>query len=77
MSTKRRRDRRLNGRELMRDVHDSGQSVPVLFMSGYAPEEAGSEGSVVAEAPALNKPFSADWLGHAVRRARDANPRTA
>jgi CheY-like chemotaxis protein len=47
-------------------------NMPVLFISGYAPDELHRRGIVVRAEHLLEKPITSARLGHAVRRALDA-----
>jgi FixJ family two-component response regulator len=46
----------------------------VLFMSGYAEDAALVSGRVTAGLPFIQKPFTLQQLGHAVRQMLDARP---
>jgi CheY-like chemotaxis protein len=62
----------MGGLELARQLDERGCQVPVLFISGYAPEDASSPSH--KRWPVLNKPFTTEQLLKAVNAMR--YPRT-
>jgi PAS domain S-box-containing protein len=57
----------LGGRGLVSELHELSPAIRVLFMSGYTDNEILRRGLRSAEAPFLQKPFTAESLRAAVR----------
>jgi CheY-like chemotaxis protein len=69
---------RMNGPELVRALRAKGVHVPVLFMSGYTPDELVTVDAEGGQLELLEKPFTATDLLARVREALDGRlPRTA
>ena len=62
----------MGGRQLREHLHELFPKLPVVFMSGYASDEALGRGWVDPGDPLLQKPFSAEELVRAVRNALDS-----
>jgi CheY-like chemotaxis protein len=62
---------KLGGRELARRLHADRPDLPVLYLSGYAPDGLLTDGSSSEAADFLQKPFSPQHLSTAVRRILD------
>jgi two-component system, cell cycle sensor histidine kinase and response regulator CckA len=62
---------RMNGRDLARRVTALRPGIRVVFMSGYADEVAGEEGTLAPGAMFLQKPFTTDALLTVLRQALD------
>ena len=62
---------KMGGLELARTLRERGATVPILFMSGYAGGDAGTDQELAAYGPLLDKPFALDGLARAVRDALD------
>jgi FixJ family two-component response regulator len=62
---------RMGGRELAAQLYDTRPDVPVLYMSGYAEEAVRGNGVLDPGTHFIGKPFTADVLLAAVRRALD------
>jgi two-component system, cell cycle sensor histidine kinase and response regulator CckA len=64
-----------SGRRLAEGLRQRRPDLNVLFMSGYTEDVVIRHGVELGEVGFLQKPFSTDQLGQAVRRALDAAPR--
>jgi PAS domain S-box-containing protein len=62
----------MSGPELARHVGGRRPGIPVLYISGYAPEALGEPDALVADNALLAKPFTAAALLQAVRSRLDA-----
>ena len=62
----------MGGRQLRERLHERFPRLPVVFMSGYASDEALGRGWVEPGDPLLQKPFAAEELVRAVRDALDS-----
>jgi len=60
----------MSGPQLARRLRDERPSLPVLFMTGYAPDDAG-HGDALREEEVLAKPFLPDALAAKVRKVLD------
>jgi CheY-like chemotaxis protein len=60
-----------NGAELAREITRIRSGLPVLFMSGYTEDALIHNGRLAAGVRLLEKPFSMNDLGSAVRKALD------
>jgi PAS domain S-box-containing protein len=67
----------MSGPELARHLVGRRPGMPVLYMSGYAPEALGEPGALAADSALLAKPFTAAALIDGVRRALQAGPAPA
>jgi PAS domain S-box-containing protein len=63
---------RMSGQELARRIAAMKPETRVVFMSGYADQVAGEEGTLSPDTPFLQKPFTTDALLKVLRRALDA-----
>jgi CheY-like chemotaxis protein len=61
----------LGGQELAQRVWESSPGLPVLFMSGYSPDDVVRRGLLHRGAAFLQKPFSPDRLAAQVREVLD------
>ncbi len=61
----------MGGTELGRRVSAMRRKIPILYMSGYPGPEVVERGLITKHAPFLEKPFSPETLGSAVRRLLD------
>jgi PAS domain S-box-containing protein len=61
----------MGGTELGRKVDAMHLKVPILYMSGYPGAEVVDRGLITKHAPFIEKPFTAEGLGSAVRRLLD------
>jgi CheY-like chemotaxis protein len=61
----------MGGTELGRKVDAMHLKVPILYMSGYPGAEVVDRGLITKHAPFIEKPFTAESLGSAVRRLLD------
>ena len=59
----------IGGAEVARRVLDRHRKIPVIVMSGYAPEEPGRSGEIPAEAGFIAKPFTPAALVDRIRKA--------
>jgi signal transduction histidine kinase/ActR/RegA family two-component response regulator len=64
-----------SGRRLAEGLRQKRPDLNVLFMSGYTEDVVIRHGVELGEVGFLQKPFSTDQLGQAVRRALDSAPR--
>jgi PAS domain S-box-containing protein len=64
----------MGGTELGRRVSAMPRKIPILYMSGYPGPEVIERGLITKQAPFLEKPFSPETLGSAVRRLLDQRP---
>ncbi|MBI2218762.1 MAG: response regulator [Candidatus Rokubacteria bacterium] len=62
----------MSGRELAEHVRRSRPDLPVLFVSGYAPEALGNHAALTEIGPLLEKPFTPHGLATRVRAVLDA-----
>jgi CheY-like chemotaxis protein len=69
----------LGGRELAARLASLDPALPVLYKSGYTPEDVVQRGLLDPGAPFQPKPFTPDGLARAVRELLDsgARPRPA
>src|SRR5262249_14123235 len=65
---------RKGGRETYEQIRSLGGHIPVIFMTGHAPELQ-SELIEETKATLMEKPYAIDELGRRVRDALDSNPR--
>jgi two-component system NtrC family sensor kinase len=68
---------KLNGKELADRVRSRFPGLPVLFMTGYAPQDVLKRGLVVAGASFIQKPFTPETLTEAVARMLNAGERAS
>jgi CheY-like chemotaxis protein len=61
----------MGGTELGRRVGAMRRKIPILYMSGYPGPEMVERGLITKHAPFLEKPFTPESLGSAVRRLLD------
>jgi two-component system, cell cycle sensor histidine kinase and response regulator CckA len=61
----------MGGTELGRRVSAMRRKIPILYMSGYPGPEVVERGLITKHAPFLEKPFTPETLGSAVRRLLD------
>lgn len=61
----------MGGTELGRRVSAMRRKIPILYMSGYPGSEVIERGLITKHAPFLEKPFTPETLGSAVRRLLD------
>jgi signal transduction histidine kinase/CheY-like chemotaxis protein len=66
---------KLNGKELADRVWSRFPGLPVLFMTGYSPQDVLKRGLVVAGASFIQKPFTPEGLVEAVERLLSAGER--
>jgi PAS domain S-box-containing protein len=66
---------KLNGKELADRVWSRFPGLPVLFMTGYSPQDVLKRGLVVAGASFIQKPFTPEGLVEAVERLLRAGER--
>ncbi|HKT60012.1 MAG TPA: ATP-binding protein [Gemmatimonadales bacterium] len=66
---------KLNGKELADRVWSRFPGLPVLFMTGYSPQEVLKRGLVIASASVIQKPFTPEALVEAVERLLNAGER--
>lgn len=59
----------VSGPEVARIIRAEGGNVPILFASGYSPEEAATLGELAAGATFLRKPWTREELAEQVRTA--------
>jgi two-component system, cell cycle sensor histidine kinase and response regulator CckA len=64
----------MGGTELGRRVSAMRRKIPILYMSGYPGPEVIERGLITKHAPFLEKPFTPETLGSAVRRLLDQTP---
>ncbi len=62
----------MDGPELYRRIRSQRPSLPVLYVSGYTPEEVAERGIVDPATAFLQKPFPPDLLAQRVRESLDA-----
>ena len=67
---------KMNGLRLYEALHEIGAGLPVLLMSGYAPEETAAMQDAGADLVVLNKPWSTTDLLRRVRELLDGLPVT-
>jgi PAS domain S-box-containing protein len=67
---------RLGGGDLVRRLHGLNPGMRVVYMSGYADGTLSRQGLIEQDAVLLEKPFTAERLSQAIRRALD-KPRPA
>jgi CheY-like chemotaxis protein len=65
----------MGGTELGRQVSAMPRKIPILYMSGYPGPEVVERGLITKHAPFLEKPFTPESLGSAVRRLLDQTQR--
>jgi two-component system cell cycle sensor histidine kinase/response regulator CckA len=61
----------MNGRELATHIAVAHPGIRVLFMSGYTGEDVAARGLLAADAPFVQKPFTANALGQKIRELLD------
>jgi CheY-like chemotaxis protein len=61
----------MGGPELGRRVNEMSRKIPFLYMSGYPGTEVIDRGLITKQAPFIEKPFTPESLGTAVRRLLD------
>jgi two-component system cell cycle sensor histidine kinase/response regulator CckA len=66
---------KIGGRRLVEQLLTTRPRLRVLYMSGYADDDAAREGQVALGAPVLAKPFGVDELLHRVREVLDLSSR--
>ena len=66
---------KLNGKELADRVWSRFPGLPVLFMTGYSPQDVLKRGLVIAGASFIQKPFTPEGLVEAVERMLNAGER--
>jgi PAS domain S-box-containing protein len=66
---------KLNGKELADRVWSKFPGLPVLFMTGYSPQDVLKRGLVIAGASFIQKPFTPEGLVEAVQRMLHAGDR--
>ena len=66
---------KLNGKELADRIWTRFPGLPVLFMTGYSPEDVLKRGLVIAGASFIQKPFTPEGLVEAVERMLNAGER--
>jgi CheY-like chemotaxis protein len=64
----------MNGTELAKRARGASPALPFIFVSGQPRETLAEYGDPAAHGPLLEKPFSADVLASAVRKALDERP---
>jgi CheY-like chemotaxis protein len=64
------------GPELALELRAQAPNLPILFMSGYSAAAIQDRGHLGDAAALIEKPFTAETLGRAIRRALAARPRT-
>ena len=63
----------MGGTELGHRVEALSRKVPILYMSGYPGPEMVERGLITRQAPFIEKPFTPESLGSAVRRVLDGS----
>jgi FixJ family two-component response regulator len=63
----------MGGTELGHRVEALPRKVPILYMSGYPGPEVVERGLITRHAPFIEKPFTLESLGSAVRRVLDGS----
>jgi PAS domain S-box-containing protein len=66
---------KLNGKELADRIWSRFPGLPVLFMTGYSPQDVLKRGLVIAGASFVQKPFTPEGLVEAVERMLNAGDR--
>jgi PAS domain S-box-containing protein len=66
---------KLNGKELADRIWSRFPGLPVLFMTGYSPQDVLKRGLVIAGASFVQKPFTPEGLVEAVERMLNAGER--
>jgi PAS domain S-box-containing protein len=66
---------KLNGKELADRAWSKFPGLPVLFMTGYSPQDVLKRGLVIAGASFIQKPFTSEALVEAVERMLNAGER--
>jgi two-component system cell cycle sensor histidine kinase/response regulator CckA len=66
---------KLNGKELADRIWTRFPGLPVLFMTGYSPQDVLKRGLVIAGASFVQKPFTPEGLVEAVERTLNAGER--
>ncbi len=66
-----------SGAELANSLLRNAPDLPVLFISGYAGDELKRQGTISADVPLLQKPYTQQELGEQVRRSLGRRPATA
>src|SRR5690349_1136360 len=66
---------KLNGKELADRIWSRFPGLPVLFMTGYSPQDVLKRGLVIARASFIQKPFTPEGLVEAVERMLNAGAR--
>jgi two-component system, cell cycle sensor histidine kinase and response regulator CckA len=66
---------KLNGKELADRIWSRFPGLPVLFMTGYSPQDVLKRGLVIAGASFVQKPFTPETLVEAVERMLNAGER--
>lgn len=64
----------MNGRELVRRLHEKHPHLKTLYMSGYTDSAITTQGILEKGVPLLSKPFGAGLLTNKVRQVLDAPP---
>jgi two-component system cell cycle sensor histidine kinase/response regulator CckA len=65
---------RMGGNEAYKKIGQSGNGVPVLFMTGYSAEMVRGNLVEATGVPLLQKPYSVEAFGRKVREVLDASP---